>query len=73
MVPGAVRTVGERKVYRLTLQHQPKIVPEELRISLFLPDGARAIEAEGWKRDGNELVFNDELDEDMELEVSWEE
>jgi hypothetical protein len=70
-VPGVIRTVEDRTVYRLVLQHQPKAHPEAVEIRLSLPDGASSIEAKGWKRDNGSLVWERVLQEDLVLEVSW--
>lgn len=70
-VPGVVRTVGGRSTYRLQVQHQPKIQPERLIIRMDLPEGASEIDAPGWKRDGDKLVWDRPLKEDIVLEVSW--
>jgi hypothetical protein len=72
-VPGVVHDVGGRRVYQLHVQHQPKARPETLSLTLTLPDGATAIKARGWKREGNRLTWERPLTEDMILEVSWRE
>jgi hypothetical protein len=72
-VPGVVREVDGRRVYRLHVQHQPKVNPETLVLSLTLPDGATAVKAPGWRRKDGLLVWERPLDEDMVLEVSWQE
>lgn len=70
-VPGVVRTEGDRQVYRLVVQHQPKVRPETMTVNLTPPSGATEIEAPGWARKGERLVWTGPLEEDMELEVSW--
>ena len=72
-VPGVVRSVGGRKVYRLIVQRQPKVRPEQLSVTLTLPDGARRVQAPGWKRRGNVLEWTKPLKTDLDLEVSWQE
>jgi hypothetical protein len=76
VVPGVVRTRGGRSVYRLSLQHQPKVRPEDLEIRFALPEGAAKVRADGWRRTGSagatELVWDRALNEDMTLEVSWQ-
>ncbi|MDQ3983332.1 MAG: DUF4012 domain-containing protein, partial [Actinomycetota bacterium] len=72
-VPGVVRESGGRRVYRLIVQRQPKVRPEGLRITLTLPDGARRIDAPGWKRTGDVLEWAKPLTQDLDLEVSWQE
>jgi hypothetical protein len=76
VVPGVIRNKGSRSVYRLSLQHQPKVRPEDLEIRFALPEGAAKIRAQGWKRTRSAgapaLVWDGALREDMTLEVSWE-
>lgn len=73
LVPSVVRSKDGRRVYRLQVQHQPKVQPENMVIRLSLPDGASQINAAGWERDGNTLVWEKSLKEDLVLEVSWQE
>ncbi|MBW3594573.1 MAG: DUF4012 domain-containing protein, partial [Actinobacteria bacterium] len=70
-VPAVVQRRGKRDVYRLIVQRQPKVHPEELTITLSLPDGARDVRAKGWTREGDVLVWNRELTRDTTLNVSW--
>lgn len=73
-VPGIVRRANGRNVYRLTVQHQPKVRPEWMDIDLRLPDGARDIRVTGWKREGrNGIAWAGGITRDMTLEVSWRE
>jgi hypothetical protein len=76
VVPGVIRTRGPRSVYRLSLQHQPRVRPEDLEIRFTLPEGAANVRAEGWKRTRSggaaALVWDGALKKDMTLEVSWE-
>ena len=37
------------------------------------PEGARRVDAEGWKRKGGVLTWDKPLKTDLELEVSWQE
>jgi hypothetical protein len=69
--PGVVETEGGRKVYRLIVQHQPKVRPERTTLSLRLPREARDVKARGWRRQGDALVWKGLLTKDMEMEVSW--
>ena len=71
-VPGVVRTEDGRTSYRLTVQHQPRVRPEELDIRLTLPDDADVIVAPGWEREDQTLVWSKPLRRDMVLEVTWE-
>lgn len=73
LVPGVVRTEDGRRIYRLHVQHQPKVRPEILDLRLTLPPGAKDVRAPGWKRDGDVLVQERPLLRDMILEVSWQE
>lgn len=70
-VPDVVRTTGGRSVYRLVVQHQPRVNAERLTIRLGLPDDAHKIRARGWKRDGDVLLWEGSLKTDLDLEVSW--
>ena len=72
-VPGVVRTKQGRSVYRLVLQRQPKAHPEVVQVNLELPSGARGIRAPGWRRTegGRTIVWEQELEKDVVLEVSW--
>jgi hypothetical protein len=72
-VPGAVSFPGDRSVYRLVLQHQPKSHPETARVRFTLPDGAKGVVAPGWSKSegGRALVWEKTLNEDIVLEVSW--
>lgn len=71
-VPGVLQTRNGRTVYRLHVQHQPKVQPETLTIRLTLPEGAEAVKIpQGWERDGDQLVWEHILKTDTILEVSW--
>jgi hypothetical protein len=72
-VPNVVRTVEGRRVYRLVVQHQPKINAERLVIKIRIPEGATDIKARGFERRGDVLVLDRTVRTDMELEVSWQE
>lgn len=71
-VPGVVQTEGARRVYRLVVQHQPKVHPELMVIRFHLPEGASDVRAPGWKRRGDTLVWERSIRTDLELEVSWQ-
>jgi hypothetical protein len=70
-VPNAVVERGNRSIYRLTLQHQPKVRPETLTVRLKLPPGASRIAAPGFARRGDTLRWQKTLRRDRVLEVSW--
>jgi hypothetical protein len=70
-VPGAVQTRGNTKVYRLAIQRQPKVRPQDLAIRLRVPKGATNIHAQGFERDGRVLTYERPLTKDMVLEVTW--
>ena len=72
-VPDVVRTVEGRRVYRLVVQHQPKVNPERLVIRIRVPDGATGVVAQGFERRGEMLVLDRIVNKDFELEVSWQE
>lgn len=71
LVPNAVVEEEGRRVYRLTVQRQPRVRVEQLTVRLTLPQGAGDVKAKGWKRDGDQLVWDHPLKEDVVLEVSW--
>jgi hypothetical protein len=71
LVPGAIRKSGDRSVYRLAIQWQPKVRPDDLIVRFRLPQGAHDVHAPGWRRDGETMVFEQRLKGDLDLEVSW--
>lgn len=70
-VPDVVQTRGDTKVYRLAIQHQPKVRPQDLSINLQVPQGATDIRAQGFEREGRVLTYERPLVKDIILEVSW--
>ncbi len=70
-VPDVVRRVGDRNVYRLLVQYQPKIHSEQLHIDLELPEGARDVRARGWQGRGLHRGWRGTVTKDMVLELSW--
>ena len=72
LVPDVVVEEGRRRVYRLTVQRQPRVRIERLLVRFALPEGATDVRAKGWKRDGDQLVWDRPLKEDVVLEVSWQ-
>jgi Protein of unknown function (DUF4012) len=69
--PGAVFEEKDRSVYRLVVQRQPKINPQQLLVQLNLPSGASKVKARGFKKEGGTLTLERELRTDTILEVSW--
>jgi hypothetical protein len=72
-VPGVVREKAGRRTYRLVVQHQPKVRPELLSVSVALPGSAHDVDADGWDRRGNVILWERPLTKDVALEVSWRE
>ena len=72
-VPSVVRTVDGRRVYRLVVQHQPKVNPETMILRIRLPEGAGDVRAKGFQRKGDVLIMERTIDADVEMEVSWRE
>ena len=72
-VPDVVRSEGSRRVYRLVVQHQPKVNPETLVIRIQVPDSATDVKARGFERRGDVLVYKTVVKTDFEVEVSWQE
>ena len=72
-VPDVVRSEGSRRVYRLVLQHQPKVNPETLVIRIHVPESATEVKARGFERRGDVLVYKTVVKTDFEVEVSWQE
>jgi hypothetical protein len=68
-----VRERGNRRLYRLVVQRQPKLRPETLVVTLQLPEDAIRVKAKGWKRTDDLLRFERVLKKDLVLEVSWRE
>jgi hypothetical protein len=73
VVPSVVRSEGDRRVYRLHVQNQPKVQTEMLVVRLRLPKDARDVDAPGWRRDGDVFVWEKPLRDELTLEVSWRE
>lgn len=69
--PGVVVREGDRFVYRLVLQHQPKPNPELLTVSIALPEGARDVKSLGFSRRDGRLVWDKAFVKDTVLEVTW--
>ncbi|MDP9222799.1 MAG: DUF4012 domain-containing protein, partial [Actinomycetota bacterium] len=70
-VPGAVITRGNRSIYRVVLQHQPKVHAETVSVRLALPPGVSHVQAPGFAPSGDTLVWQRKLTRDTVLEVSW--
>ncbi len=72
-VPDVLQADGERTVYRLHVQHQPKVRPEMFVIRIRIPEGASSVRAKGFERDGDVLILEKPIRNDLTLEVSWQE
>jgi hypothetical protein len=70
-VPNVVHKRGSRNVYRLVIQHQPKVRPESLAVTITLPPNAADVRAPGFKRSGARLVWDHTLKRDTVLGASW--
>jgi hypothetical protein len=70
-VPAVVRSIDGRKVYRLTIQHQPLLNSAELTVNVRLPDGSTIRSAPGWTVDGNEATLNLVLTRDLVTEITF--
>jgi hypothetical protein len=67
---GVVVSRGAGNVYRLTIQHQPRIAPADLRIRVTLPVGATIRDApRGWIVSGNVLTLKTKLTRDLVQEI----
>lgn len=64
--------LSEPGEYRLVLQHQPTLNPDDFHLEITLPDGAFVTGAsEGMKATGRRLVFEGPLTSDREFSVSY--
>ena len=70
-VPGVVQEKGNRSIYRLVVQRQPRAHADDLIVRLSLPEGAEKVRAPGFDRKGDMLVWEGPLKVDSVLEVSW--
>ena len=70
-VPGAVQTLGNSKVYRLTVRHQPMVNPVDLKVTVTLPEGTSVRTAPGWTVKGNVLSFEASLTQDLSREIQF--
>jgi len=71
VTPNVVREEDGRSVYRLVIQHQPKLRPETLRLSIKIPSTAKDVRAPGFKAKDGRLLMERPLKKDLELEISW--
>jgi hypothetical protein len=71
-VPGVVQQRGPRSVYSLVLQHQPKVRPETVTVTLSLPPGATDVKAPGFTRTNGGLVWEHNVTQDEVLTASWQ-
>ena len=71
-VPGVVKETPAGKVYTLTVQHQPLVNPQHLRVVLHLPKGATVVSlAPGWiaNTDDGTVVFQGDVTSDFTTSV----
>jgi hypothetical protein len=71
-VPDVVQKHGSRNVYRLVIQHQPKVRPETLKVTVALPANAADVRAPGFTRNGTQLIWSNTLTRDVVLRASWQ-
>ncbi len=71
-VPGVVKQTPAGKVYTLTVQHQPLVNPQHLRVVLHLPKGASVVSLPpGWiaNPDAGTVVFQGDVTSDFTTSV----
>ena len=69
-VPNVVERMPDgRRVYRLTVQHQPLINDAQLTVKVTLPKGATVSSAPGWKIDGRVATLQRTLTRDFVAEI----
>jgi uncharacterized protein DUF4012 len=67
---GVVDSSGAGNIYRLAIQHQPRITPADLRIRVTLPAGTAIREVpRGWIVKGNVLTLETQLTRDVAQEI----
>jgi hypothetical protein len=67
---GVVVSRGAGNLYRLTIQHQPRIAPADLRVRVTLPAGATIHHApRGWIVKGNVLTLTTKLTRDLVQDI----
>lgn len=70
--PDVVIADGDDRHYRLTIQKQPGMGPEPLRVAIHLPDGAAVLEATpGTTIRGGDVTLETTLVEDLQLEIGY--
>jgi hypothetical protein len=70
--PDVVTTEGDERVYRLTIQKQPGMRSEAVRVQIALPEGASVVDATpGATRDGATLGYAFDLTQDRVIEVRF--
>ena len=70
-VPGVVVHTPSGDVYRLTIQHQPTVLPQQLTVNLTLPTGAVISSAPGWRFGGNVATLRLSLTRDTATQVTF--
>jgi hypothetical protein len=67
---GVVGSSGAGNLYRLTIQHQPRIAPAYLRVRVTLPAGTTIRHLpHGWTVKGNVLTLQTQLTRDMVQDI----
>jgi hypothetical protein len=69
---GVVISRGSGKLYRLSIQHQPRLTPASLRVTVRLPPGtAVRLAPRGWTVRGNVLTLESKLTHDAVHEIAF--
>jgi Protein of unknown function (DUF4012) len=71
-IPGVLISTDSVRLYRLSIQLQPRIVPADLRVSVTLPRGEtiRSVPG-GWSVKGNVLTLETQLTHELVQEVAF--
>jgi hypothetical protein len=71
-IPGVLTSTGSTRLYRLTVQLQPRLIPADLRVSVTLPRGVAIRSApRGWAVRGNVLTLQTQLSHDLVQEIAF--
>jgi hypothetical protein len=70
VIDDVLTSTAAGKIYRLTIQQQPRITPADLRVTVTLPEGATArMVPRGWTVKGNVLTLETQLTRDMVQDI----